>query len=125
MPTTKSLRSAFATEALTLRAVHAYRTARTKAERYGVDLSADPVPPSFEAMSDRYDKLLSEWDCSEVAAALEEKIEAIRPATILGALKMLERGLCLGRDLDPPDSHSMIQQALAGLRDIAAREDQP
>jgi hypothetical protein len=54
-------RHAFTSEALMVRALHAYREARNKAEHDGVDLSADPVPPSFADMSDRYDRLLNDW----------------------------------------------------------------
>src|ERR1700719_136680 len=59
--TKRPSRCAFATEALMVRALHKYRTFRDHAERVGADLSADPVVPSFEALSGRYDKLFSEW----------------------------------------------------------------
>ena len=55
------------------------------------------------------------------AAELEERIEAIRPVTLPGVLKMLERGLWLARDIDPPAEHPMLKQAVASLREIAAR----
>jgi hypothetical protein len=55
------------------------------------------------------------------ACDLEEQIEAIRPATVPGGLKMLGRGLELSRDIDPPAAHPMIQAALAGLREMGAR----
>ena len=56
---------------------------------------------------------------SDEACELERRIEGIRPCTLPGALKMLERGLWLSRDIDPPASHPMIVQALACLREFA------
>lgn len=96
----------------------------------GPDAALFALFAEYERVYDRTNELQEQGlskqaqACSECAAALEEQIEAVRPATIPGALKMLERGLQLGRDLDPPDSHSMLQQALAGLREIAEREPQ-
>jgi len=54
-------RCAFATEALMVRALHSYRFARGEAENDGADVSADYAPPTYEALTDRYDKLLDEW----------------------------------------------------------------
>jgi hypothetical protein len=75
--TNTNRRCAFATEAMMIRALHAYRTARDAARNSGADVSAEYDPPTFEALSDRYGKLLWEF-ASE------------RPVTISGAMAYLD-----------------------------------
>ncbi len=109
-------RLAFVSEALMLRAPHAYRAARDDAERHGVDLSADPVVPlSFDAMRERYDNLLDEWACEDpgndldmiayldlVAAIVDGEREAQRNRALLNPL---------GRARFRPCAHDADQRA--------------
>jgi hypothetical protein len=51
----------FVVEAMMLRAEHAYRKARQRAVQYGINLPADPDPPPFTELTERYNKLKEEW----------------------------------------------------------------
>ena len=62
MPTnTKPKQHAFATEAMMIRALHTYRSARDAAKNSGADVSADHEPPSYGYLTERYDRILDEW----------------------------------------------------------------
>jgi hypothetical protein len=59
--TTNPKRHAFTAEAMMIRELHAYRASREEAKKSGADVSAEHDPPTFAALSDRYDQLLDEW----------------------------------------------------------------
>lgn len=59
----------FVVEAMMLRAEHAYREAQQRAVQYGINLPADPDPPSFGELTERYNKLMEEWAPESVTDA--------------------------------------------------------
>jgi hypothetical protein len=52
-----------------LRPEHAYREARQRAVQYGINLPADPDPPPFTELTERYNKLMEEWAPESVTDA--------------------------------------------------------
>jgi hypothetical protein len=75
----------FVVEAMMLRAEHAYRKARQRAVQYGINLPADPDPPPFTELTERYNKLMEEWAPESVTDAGGEWLTVISSPRSSGA----------------------------------------